>query len=242
MHLAFLSGLLALLLKPLLGKRGAILAGAVFIAAYVFLVGPQPSLVRSAIMYMIGAAVLLVGLPRQPVVALSLSLCLQILYDLPQAAGPSFILSYTALAGILLLSDSFYQLLEGRLPEALARPLAASLGAFTASSPAVIAFFGILRPVGIPAGLLVVPLVSLFIFLSALYVIGGYIYPLSEVFNVLLTAIQELIRRVVSTASLAPGITGSFLPVLLLCFFLSAAVLAGGNRRRGYRSYLAPFA
>jgi competence protein ComEC len=194
-------------------------------------------------MYMLGAAALLAGLPRQPVVVLSLSLCIQTLYDPSSALGPSFILSYAALAGILLLSDPFHVFLEGRLPRVLAQPLAASLGAFTASAPAVIAFFGILRPVGIVSGLVVVPLISLFIFLSVLYLIlGGIGGPLAGILDVLLTYIQELTQRIVSAASLVPGIPASLPLILLLCFSASAALVLLGQRRRRYRSYLAPFA
>jgi competence protein ComEC len=50
MHLAFFSGLLAFFLKRPLGKKPALLAGLCFILVYVFIVGPQPSLLRAALM------------------------------------------------------------------------------------------------------------------------------------------------------------------------------------------------
>jgi competence protein ComEC len=242
MHLAFVSGLLALFLKPLLGKKGAALGGLVFILAYIFLVGPQPSLVRAGIMYVLGALSMLGGMGRRPILALAAAFCLQTLWDPSSALGPSFVLSYTALAGILLLSDSFAVPLRGRFPKWLAQPLAASLGAFCFTAPAVIAFFGILRPVGIAAGLAVVPLVSLFMALAGSSLLIGFIPPIGYVLDLVLNLVQELLNRMVYLASLAPGVELSF-PIALVLFPLCIGlVLIAGGYCRNYRSRLAPFA
>jgi competence protein ComEC len=242
MHLAFFSGILALLLKPLLGKKGAALAGLAFILAYVFLVGPQPSLVRAAIMYVLGALSMLAGIPRQSLVVLALAFCIQTLWDPSSALGPSFILSYSALAGLLLLSGPFSLFLEGRLPKPLAQSLSLSLGAFTAASPAVIAFFGILRPVGILTGLVVVPPVSLFMALSVLYLALGTIFPFSVILDKLLSVILGLMGYVVRAASHVPGIKAPFPVVFALCVLCAVMLPLISGRYRKYRCYLAPFA
>ncbi|MDR1596295.1 MAG: ComEC/Rec2 family competence protein, partial [Treponema sp.] len=54
MHLAVLSSVIAFLLRRFLGLKASVAAGAAFILLYVFLVGPQPSLLRAAVMYLIG--------------------------------------------------------------------------------------------------------------------------------------------------------------------------------------------
>jgi competence protein ComEC len=179
---------------------------------------------------------------RQSILALAAAFCLQTLWDPSSALGPSFVLSYTALAGILLLSDSFFVLLRGRLPKWLAQPLAASLGAFCFTAPAVIAFFGILRPVGIAAGLAVVPLVSLFMALAGSYLLVGFIPPIQYVLDGILNVVQGLLNRMVSLASLVPGIELSLSTALVLCPLCISLVLIAGGYCRKYRNYLAPFA
>jgi competence protein ComEC len=242
MHLAFLSGLLALFLKPLLGKKGAALGGLVFILIYIFLVGPQPSLIRAGIMYVLGTVILLGGMRRQSVLALAAAFCLQTLWDPPSARGPSFVLSYSALAGLLLLSRPYAAILAGFLPKPLREPCAASLGAFTAAAPAVADFFGILRPIGIAAGLAVVPLISVFMVLSCLYLLLGFIPPVLQVLDLLLGLVQDLVNRLVYWASLIPGVQVSLPLVLAGC--LPVIVLIFGINRfyQSYRNYLAPFA
>ncbi|MDR1929882.1 MAG: ComEC/Rec2 family competence protein [Treponema sp.] len=242
MHLAILSGLLALLLRPLLGKKGAALGGLLFIGAYIFLVGPQPSLVRAGIMYALGVLILFRGMQRQSVPVLAAAFCLHLLADSRSAFSPSFILSYTALAGILLLSGPFRLFLERFLPGSLARPLSASLGAFTASAPAAAAFFGVLRPVGIAAGIVTVPLISLFMALSGSYLLLGFAPPLAVLLDTLLNVIQGLIYRTVELASLVPGIELPLALAALLCPLFIVLLLIVSGLYRNYRNYLAPFA
>lgn len=246
MHLAFFSGLLALLLKRPLGKKPAALAGLLFIGVYVFIVGPQPSLVRAAVMYAMGALALLAGIPKITLAFLGAAFLLQTSFDPGSGFSVSFILSYTALAGILLLGEKIAFLFRGKIPKFLAEGLSASLGAFIATAPFVAAFFGVLRPAGIAAGLLVVPLTTVFMTVAQAALVFGGFPPAAAVLGRALFFLQSLTGNCVKAAASLPGITPpqgktALAVIAILSAALAALVFYAENRFRRARSYLAPF-
>jgi competence protein ComEC len=242
MHLAIISGLIAFFLKKPLGLRAAAAGGALFILAYVFLVGWQPSLGRAAIMYLLGTLVILGNLPRRPGLILGISFLVQLMIDPASGDRPSFILSYLALFGILHTGEDLHGLFRGILPETLAKPLAASVGAFIATQTAVVLFFGVLRPVGVAAGLVVVPLITLFMGLSMAWLVTDLLFPLlSGPLGAILAALYRILGRSVTLAARAPGINAphpaAVLGVSLGLFFLLAYFR---GRREKSREALVP--
>ncbi|MDR1306002.1 MAG: ComEC/Rec2 family competence protein [Treponema sp.] len=241
MHLAFLSAMLAALFKKPFGKKGAAAAGLCFIVLYVFLVGPQPSLVRAAIMYVMGSCMVLAGKIRQPLTLLAAAFLLQLLRDPASAAAVSFILSYLALGGILVLTGSLETIVKKEVPPSLAGGLAASLGAFCATAPVVVLFFGILRPVGIAGGFLVVPLTGIFMALSLGALGCGNIPFLGGFLDHAPAFVEFLLGKIVAFFALAPGLR-ILPPAACIGFPLTGiAVLFLAGRTKRYRSYLAPF-
>ncbi|MDR1588159.1 MAG: ComEC/Rec2 family competence protein, partial [Treponema sp.] len=106
MHLAIVSAVLAFFLKKPLGLKAAAMAGSLFIVVYVFLVGVQPSLARSAIMYLLGALSLFGILPKKAPLLLAAAFLLQLLIWPSSGDSLSFLLSYLALAGILFTGEA----------------------------------------------------------------------------------------------------------------------------------------
>ncbi|MDR2068253.1 MAG: ComEC/Rec2 family competence protein [Spirochaetaceae bacterium] len=209
MHLAIVSALIAFLLKKPLGLRAAALAGSFFILLYVYLVGPQPSLVRAAIMYLLGTAAVLGAFPRQPVPLLGLAFLIQIVLDPSSGDSLSFILSYLALGGILIAGEAIHDLIRGKVPELLAGPLSASLGAFIATAAVSAAAFGVIRPGGIGAGLGIVPLSTLFMILAIVYLgISFLLPPLAGLLDGVLSGLYELLGGTAFLASRIPGVEG----------------------------------
>jgi competence protein ComEC len=133
----------------------------------------------------------------------------------------SFVLSYLALFGILLIGESLHELGRGRIPEVLLGPLSASLGAFIAVAPVSVYWFGVLRPVGILAGLLVVPLATVFMAGSLAFLALGFIFPiLGKALAAVLSGLYRAQDAIVRIAAAVPGVKApGLLPVL-------AAVLA----------------
>jgi competence protein ComEC len=180
-------------------------AGAVCIVAYVAFVGSQPSLVRSVLMYVFGAAAILAGRPRRGAALLGAAFLVQLGLDPASALSLSFVLSYLALAGILWVGAAADELQDGLVPAFVRTPLAASIGAFTLTAPVVVAFFGSLRPIGIPAALLLVPLASLFMVLALAYLVLAAAVPFAaHPLALVLSALYRVNNRIVRFAAEAP--------------------------------------
>ncbi|MDR1900540.1 MAG: ComEC/Rec2 family competence protein [Treponema sp.] len=243
MHLALVSALIALLLKRPLGLKAAAVAGAVFILLYVFLIGAQPSLERAAIMYLLGTLAVLGTLRREPLNLLGLSFLLQIIIRPQSALSISFILSYLALAGILVTGESLAGIFRGKIPPVVLKPLAASAGAFIATAPVSVFFFGILRPVGIIAGLIVVPLTGLFMILSMLWFGLGLAFPaLAGPPGLALSLLYEILSRLVSLAARFPPLSGvGTAPAALVSVVLSVFLVLLEKRLRRARNRIGPF-
>jgi competence protein ComEC len=244
MHLALFSGIIALFLRRVLGIRLAALAGGLFIIVYVFVAGGQAPLVRAAIMYLLGAACLWGFLKRDALVLLSLSFIVQIFFQSGAGASISFILSYLALAGILTVGETVRELFRGRVPDSAGAGLAASIGAFIVTAPVVSLYFGALRPVGIAAGLVIVPVASLFMIIALAGLALSFVVPMVfEPLNLILTVLYRLLELMVSLAGKVPGFTTPYpLAVLAAALVVSGLLVYMQNRDSAKRNKIAPFA
>jgi competence protein ComEC len=229
MHLAIVSALVALLLKKPCGLHAATALNALFIAFYVFLVGAQPSLMRAAIMAFLTSAAVFFSLPKNPLQIFAAAFIAQIAFTPAAGTSVSFLLSYCALLGILTLSYPLAETMRGALPTFLAEPLAASIAAFCATLSLTAFFFGALRPVGIAAGLIAVPLTTVFMALALGYLIFVPIFPLAAVpLHTPLSFVYRALEKIMYTASKVPAIEipSLGLPALLALSFVPFALLA----------------
>ena len=243
MHLAIISGILAFFIRRPLGIRRASLVGALFITFYVFVAGPLPSLVRSAIMYIIGTFALWTLLKKKVLAVLSMAFIIQLVWQSGMGLSLSFILSYTALAGMVTLGAVFHGLFRGRLPEIINKGISASLGAFIATAPIVAFYFGSLRPIGIVAGLAVAVLCTVFMAAALAALVAAFLpLPLWALFDFALTWIYRTIDFTVSLAARVPSIPVSNpVPVLIFSGLLCLLVLAIKKRDDAYRNSVAAF-
>jgi competence protein ComEC len=238
MHLAVLSSIIALFLRRPLGLKAAAATGAFFIIFYVFLVGPLPSLYRAALMYVLAVLVVWGILPGHQLLGTAFLLQLSI----QGGDSLSFILSYLALFGIHCFGGPLQRLLRGCLPQGLLRGLAPSLGAFIATQTVVILYFGTLRPVGIAAGLALVPLITLFMILSLGWLALDLLFPfLSASAALIPAALYRFLEGLVGFASRAPGINAPPGLIAILTLVLGAGILLWEKRRTALREFLAPF-
>ena len=243
MHLAVISAVLAFLFMRPLGLRRSSLLGAVFIVIYVFVAGSQPSLVRSAIMYIIGALCVCGFLKRKALSLLGMAFIIQLIFQSDTGISLSFILSYLALLGILTIGETFHDLFRGRLPEVLSRILSTSLGAFILTMPVVAYYFGSIKPVGIIAGLLVIPLSSLFMILALTALALSFLpLPLWIFFDLVLTGVYRLLELLVSQAGRVPGFSVSNpVPVLVFTILFWLLILFLIKLDHAHRNSVASF-
>jgi competence protein ComEC len=242
MHLAILVSLISFLLKKPLGLRAAAIAGAVIIIAYCFIVGPLPSLNRAALMYLLGVTAVLGMLKRDMLSLLCMAFLLQIIVTPQSGFSLSFILSYLALAGILVIGRAISGALMGKIPAVLLQPLSASLGAFIATAGVSAWFFNDLRPVGILAGLALAPLAMVFMILSIAWLgLDFIIPPLSFLLGKVLSLLYWLMEKIATLSAAVPGVKANPFLVLFLSLLITVTILCLDRRRRIIADRLEPF-
>ncbi|WP_461247309.1 ComEC/Rec2 family competence protein [Treponema sp. R6D11] len=240
MHLAILAALITFLLKKPLGLKASAICGAAIILLYCFLVGSMPSLNRAAMMYILGVLAVLGALPKKPLSILSLSFIIQIIVTPSAGNSISFILSYLALVGILIIGKALYSLLAGKVPDFLLQPLALSCGAFLATAGVCGSTFGLLAPVGIITGFIMVPLTTVFMIGSIIWLVLDFL-SLSALLNLPLSVLYKLMEVIASVSGKVPGISSSALLIIVLSLALSLLIVAFEYRRRLSLLKLEPF-
>jgi competence protein ComEC len=140
--------------------RGSPVLAAVALAGFVVLARPSPSVLRAAVMGVVGLAALSTGNRKAALPALAAAVLVLVLVDPDLAAAPGFALSVLATAGLLLLAPRWRQVLARRLPGWLADALAVPAAAQVACGPVVVALSAELGLLSVPANLLAVPAVA----------------------------------------------------------------------------------
>ncbi len=204
MHLAIIAGCISKIFSKLLGKRGALKISLPCIAVYLFIAGFTPSLVRGAILYGV------VTLYKLKQIRVYLFHILVITFGVQVVLFPNapyelaFQLSYLALGGILLFSTSITPYLL-RLPSYIRSGIAGGISAQLTTVPLVLITFGSWYPIGIISGIILVPLITLFIWIGLCMIFlpsGGVL----QVSSLGMDYLYRLIIVVAQWSSLAPGV------------------------------------
>lgn len=185
MHILVVSGqnltMIAFLIFTLLGltglhRRWAALCTIPFIIFYALLTGSDPPVVRAAIM----ATIVLIGLflGKKPPLGNAIgATALFVLIASPlMLFDASFVLSFSATAGIAFFMPFFGRLLKF-LPGFLRTIFSATLGAQVAVYPFIAFYFFRLATYSLPANLIIVPLSDLFMLVVGIMIGVGYLIP-----------------------------------------------------------------
>jgi ComEC/Rec2-related protein len=148
------------------------------IVSYLLLVGPLPSLVRSAVMGGLAVLALLAERPPAAANALSWAVILLLLDQPDLALSPAFELTVSATAGLLLLAPALARRWRGRrLPAWIAEPAAVSVGAHLATFPWAIPRFHLLSPLAPLVNLPAVPWTGLALFAALAWTAVALVSP-----------------------------------------------------------------
>ena len=243
MNLALIASFISLLLIRPLGLKASAVTGTFLIIVYILVVGPQPGLYRAVLMYLLGVMAVLGFLKRNALSLLSMAFIIQLIALPSDGRSISFILSYLALFGILATGEALHFIFKGKIPPVLLSPLSASTGAFLMTAGMCVHYFEILRPIGIAAGLALVPLTTVFFVGSIAWLLLGFLSPvLAGLLSPVLSLLYTLMEKIVSAASSAPPLSaGGFVPVLIITLVLSALILCSASLLKKSRHSMAAF-
>ena len=215
MHLGIMCGILYFLLIPLTGKRTAFIICSVIVVLYLFLTGFGESLVRAALMFF------LIGLNEQLNRKSTFTDILMLSFVIMTLISPeafytiSFRLSFMAIAGMFYFGSLFNRVVPNQIPRWLRMSVSASAGAQTAVLPIVLSVFGKVYPAGLISGIVLTPLVTLFIWTGLLFLITGW-----EMLSICIEFIYKIIRTAAEIFSALPSFgTDKFLIAGTLGFY-----------------------
>ena len=184
---------------------------ALALAAFVVLVGPQPSVLRAAAMGAVTLLALATGRTRQAIPALAAAVLVLLSFDPALARDLGFALSVAATAGIIVAAGVWAQQLRARgVPEplAVATSVCAAAGLFTA--PLLVLIVGRVSLISLPANLLVVPVVAI---VTVVGLAAALITPFSPwLGEVLLRLVDWPLRWMVWIAERAARTPGAVVP------------------------------
>ncbi|MBQ6779696.1 MAG: ComEC/Rec2 family competence protein [Treponema sp.] len=209
MHLSLFSGL-----ALFLGKKAAsrTIADGLQLGAILFFVwfaGISPSLFRAMLCSLIlfGSSLLRMNRPTGLSV-LSASFLLHLMLFPGHLQSAAFMLSYGALAGILLIGVPVRRLFSRRFLPKLTSALSDSAGAQMFTAPITLRLFGKLMPVGIFASVVVSPLVVFFLYAGLLGIMLCLMLPfLSPAIGAILNWFYELIKSMTVFFAGFPALT-----------------------------------
>ena len=257
LHVGVLVGLVSLGSAAVLGRRRQfyVIVPLLFVWAYALLTGFSPPVARAAIMASLYLWAIYLGRQRSGLTALSAAAALMVAIDTHLLAELSFQLSFVAMAGLLLLGPWFragglrlvarYWTPEGLMGGILKffmEATAISLAAILATLPVVAFNFHFLSPVGLPATLIVLPVMPPALVSSLVVGVGG---ALSETAGQVLswTAWPWItwMTGVIGLFSRVPGLTveaGPAAPYLSLLYYAIWLGLLWLARRRWPKALL----
>ena len=176
-HFAILCGIAVVILRRA-GPRIAVAGGTAVLVGLVLLVGPEPSVLRAAVMGGIGLLAVLAGRTRSAMPALSTAVITLLLIDPALALSAGFSLSVLATGGLVLLAPVWSESLQKRgVPRGWADLLAIPLAAQVATLPVIAALSGQVPLASVPANLLVAPVVAPALVLGVLAALTGPWWP-----------------------------------------------------------------
>ncbi len=244
-NLTLLLGAL-LVLARLVGVRGRwlLVLGLAGVVGFVLLARTEPSVLRAAVMGVVGLLALTHGGGRA-VRGLGVAVTVLLLVDPTLATAPGFALSVLATGGIVLLGPRWRDALARWLPRWLAEAIAVPTAAQLACTPVVAALSGQVSLVAVVANLLAAPAVGPATVLGLLGGCVGLVWPwagrlLGTVATWCVGWIVEVAHRgaALPTAAVDWGTTGAALAALTVVTVLLAwqGPWLVGTRARGAAS------
>ncbi len=178
MHLSLFSGISSRISRRRFSEKAGFLLDFAVISVFVWFAGFSPSLLRAFLCRILLMSCSLLRIKNVSLMnILCFSFLIQASFFTQDLLSAAFMLSYGALAGILLFSDFFGLVFARFFPSRFALSLASSSGAQILTAPLSLKIFGVFSPAGIIATVFASPLVTFFIYSGLLVFILSLAFP-----------------------------------------------------------------
>lgn len=209
MHLSMFSFISLFIGSKLKNKKATYFIKFFVLTIFVWFAGFSPSLLRAYIcsMLLLLASIISYNKPDM-IIILCLSFIIQCLISPLDINNTGFMLSYSALAGILLFNNYFSEFFTKVLPEYFSKSLSASCSAQIFTIPISLKLFGAFSPIGIIATTIISPLITIFIYSGLFLIVTSLIFPgLSYYSGIFVNFLYTIIKYLVFYFSKVPRVT-----------------------------------
>lgn len=209
MHLSLFSGIFFFFSRKVASKRASEAASIPVIIIFVWFAGVSPSLFRALLCSLTAVFCTLCGFKSVKMIKiLAFSFIIHVCTRIQDVYNLGFILSYSALAGILLSGEIFNLIFSSRLPLWISEPLGAGSGAQAFTAPVSVTCTGAFSPVGIIASVTVSPLISLFIYSGLIIMLLCFIFPdFVQTGAFFMKILYNVIKQTVRVFAFVPNLT-----------------------------------
>lgn len=209
MHLSLVSSIVVIIGIRSFGKQYALFLQAAAVVLFVWFAGASPSLVRALLCSIFLLIAQVCGMPPPDMLyVLCASFLCHAAIRPEDMTSVSFMLSYSALFGIIIIGEKIAIMLSRFSPQKISSALSASIGAQVFTAPISLAIFGAFAPIGIIATAVVSPIVTFFIYAGVIGIFSCLVCPpLVNVTGILLNIIYDTIKIFVLFFSAFPVIS-----------------------------------
>ena len=235
MHLAVLAVVLRAGFRRLLPPKPATVLTTLGLAAYVFVAGMIPSLLRALALVVVTAGDLLWDRRRPTELLLAHAVIVLALLVPAVLSSPGFHLSILALVGLVCLSSRFGRLLCEVLPSGVATYAGTTAAAMALTVPYALVHFGTMYPVGLVSAGAIAFLGTAVMAAAAAVVVTAYLPVVGTVSIAALRVITALFDGAIGLAAAVPAVDlrhdGGVAQLLWWCTLLAAPPVAAWLRR-----------
>jgi competence protein ComEC len=206
-NFTMLLGTVLLSLRALRAPRWAALTGCgLALLSFAAVVGPEPSVLRAAVMGAVGLVALATGRAGRSCSALSAAVLVLVLVDPTLGSSMGFLLSVAATLGIIVLGPPLAGVLAARLPLWLAMAVAVPLSAQLMCGPIMVLIQPAFLSFSLLANVVVAPLVPVITVAGTLALAGAPLLPpLGTAATAVGGAGAELLAAVATGLAAVPG-------------------------------------
>lgn len=178
-HLGIVCGAVLLLARALrAGPRLSATIAGLALFGFVLLAGPEPSVLRAAVMGSIALLAMALGRKRSALPALATAVVVLVSFDRAMAVDLGFTLSVLATTALVLLAPRWAAWLQARrVPARLAQALVVPAAAHVVTAPVIAGISGKVSVVAVAANLLVGPVVAPAMLLGVLAAVSAPWFP-----------------------------------------------------------------
>ncbi len=178
MHLNLFSGIAGKTARRIISAKKAMVFQLCSVVLFVLFAGFSPSLFRAFLCTVISFLAIALKLKDfSMILILATSFLIHVSLKPVDMFEAAFVLSYSALAGILLVSEFLKFLLIIKTPEKLTNSISASTGAQFFTAPISLKLMNSFAPIGIISTVVISPLITIFIYSGLFLIIICLIFP-----------------------------------------------------------------